>query len=135
MYITYKVIVLNLSKNLTTEFKEAYTDDIKKTVVAFANTAGGRIYVGVADDGSVCGIENTDEVVLRASNAVRDAIRPDVTMFVSYHIDKINDKNVAVIDVQKGTACPYYLESKGIRPGGVYIRQGASSVPASAAVF
>lgn len=36
------MIVLNLSENLTTEFKEAYTDDIKKTVVAFANTAGGR---------------------------------------------------------------------------------------------
>lgn len=126
---------MNLSENLTTEFKEAYTDEIKKTVVAFANTAGGRIYIGVADDGSVCGIKNTDEVMLRASNAVRDAIRPDVTMFVSYHIDKINDKNVAVIDVQKGTACPYYLESKGIRPGGVYIRQGASSVPASAAAI
>lgn len=49
------MIVLNLSENLTTEFKEAYTDDIKKTVVAFANTAGGCIYIGVADDGSVCG--------------------------------------------------------------------------------
>lgn len=36
------MIVLNLSENLTTEFKEAYTDDIKKTVVAFTNTAGGR---------------------------------------------------------------------------------------------
>lgn len=126
---------MNLSENLTTEFKEAYTDDIKKTVAAFANTAGGRIYIGIADDGSVTGIENEDEVMLRASNAVRDAIRPDVTMFVSYHVDKINDKNVAVIDVQKGTACPYYLESKGIRPGGVYIRQGASSVPASSAAI
>lgn len=126
---------MNLSENLTTEFKEAYTDDIKKSVVAFANTAGGRIYIGIADDGSVSGIENGDETILRASNAVRDAIRPDVTMFVSYHIDKINDKNIAIIDVQKGTACPYYLASKGIRPGGVYIRQGASSVPASSAAI
>lgn len=126
---------MNLSENLTTEFKETYTDEIKKTVVAFANTTGGRIYIGIADDGSVSGIENIDEVMLRVSNAVRDAIRPDVTMFTSYHVDKIDDKNVVIIDVQKGTACPYYLESKGIRPGGVYVRQGASSVPATSAAI
>ncbi len=36
-----------------------------------------------------------------------------------------------VYEVQKGTASPYYLSAKGIRPEGVYIRQGASSVPAS----
>ena len=78
---------MNLFENLTTEFKEVYTDDIKKSVVAFANTAGGRIYIGIADDGSISGAENSDETILRASNAVRDAIRPDVTMFVSYHID------------------------------------------------
>lgn len=135
MYTIDEVITVNLSENLTTVFKEAYTDEIKKAVVAFANTAGGRIYIGIADDGSVTGIENTDEVMLQVSNAVRDAIRPDVTMFTSYHIDKIYDKNVVIIDVQKGTACPYYLESKGIRPGGVYVRQGASSVPATSAAI
>lgn len=126
---------MNLVENLTNEFKETYTDEIKKTVIAFANTAGGCIYIGIADDGSVVGIDNTDEVMLQVSNAVRDAIRPDVTMFTSYHVDKIDDKNVVTIDVQKGTACPYYLESKGIRPGGVYVRQGASSVPATSSAI
>lgn len=48
-----------------------------------------------------------------------------------YHIDKEDDKNIVVIDVQKGTACPYYLASKGLRPNGVYVRQGASSAPAT----
>lgn len=126
---------MNISENLTTEFKIKYTDEIKKTVVAFANTAGGRIYIGISDDGGVLGVEDTDEIMLQVSNAVRDAIRPDVTIFTSYHIDKIDDKNVVVVDVQKGTACPYYLESKGIRPGGVYVRQGASSVPATSAAI
>lgn len=126
---------MNLSESLITEFKETYTDEIKKAVIAFANTTGGRIYIGIADDGSIVGVDNTNEVMLQASNAVRDAIRPDVTMFTSYHIDKIDDKNVVVIDVQKGTACPYYLESKGIRPSGVYVRQGASSVPATSAAI
>ena len=123
---------MNLSESLTIEFKEKYTDEIKKTVVAFANTAGGSIYIGISDDGNVVGVENADEVMLQASNSVRDSIRPDVTMFISYHVDKIDDKDVVVIEVQKGTACPYYLENKGIRPSGVYVRQGASSVPATA---
>ena len=130
-----KVMRMNLSESLTVELKEMYTDDIRKTVIAFANTAGGCIYIGIADDGRVVGVDNSDEVMLRASDAVRDSIRPDVTVFTSYHIDKINDKNVVVIEVLKGTACPYYLESKGIRPGGVYVRQGASSVPASSAAI
>lgn len=94
---------MNLSESLTIEFKEAYTDEIKKTIIAFANTVGGRIYLGIDDDGSTVGLENADDVMLRASNAVRDAIRPDVTMFVSYRIDKIDDKNVLIIDVQKET--------------------------------
>ena len=120
---------MNLTQ--TTEFKREYIDDIKKTVIAFANTAGGRIYIGIADNGEAVGVSDADEVVLKASNAVRDSIRPDVTMFVSYQIDKIDDKDVVVLNIQKGTASPYYLESKGIRPSGVYVRQGASSVPAT----
>lgn len=122
---------MNLTENQTTEFKREYIDDIKKTVIAFANTAGGRIYIGIADNGVAVGVSDADEVVLKASNAVRDSIRPDVTMFVSYQIDKIDDKDVVVLNIQKGTASPYYLESKGIRPSGVYVRQGASSVPAT----
>jgi ATP-dependent DNA helicase RecG len=43
----------------------------------------------------------------------------------------IDGKTVIKVDVQKGTSCPYYLKSKGIRPEGVYIRQGAAIVPAT----
>lgn len=122
---------MDLCEGLTVELKRKYVDDIKKTVIAFANTAGGSIYIGIEDDGTVSGVSDADSVILQATNAVRDAIRPDVTMFVSCHIDKNDDKNIVVIEVQKGTSCPYYLESKGIRPSGVYVRQGASSVPAT----
>jgi len=122
-------------ENETTEFKSEYVDDIKKTVIAFANTLGGRLYIGIDDDGNVCGVEDTDTVMLRCSNAIRDSIRPDVTMFVSYQIEEKNEKKVIVVNVQKGTAVPYYLEGKGIRPAGVYIRQGASTVPATESVI
>ena len=122
---------MTMSENDVTEFKREYTDEIRKTVIAFANTIGGKIYIGIADDGSIIGVEQPDRVMLQASNSICDSVKPDVTMFVSYHHDKIDDKNVIVIEVQRGTACPYYLENKGLRPSGVYVRQGASSVPAT----
>jgi len=118
-------------ENNNTEFKREFVDEVKKTVIAFANTAGGKIYIGVDDDGSAVGVPDPDDVMLKCSNAIRDAIRPDITMFVNYSVETIVNKQVVVIDVQRGTSIPYYLESKGIRPAGVYVRQGASSVPAS----
>ncbi|MCM1270221.1 MAG: putative DNA binding domain-containing protein [Ruminococcus flavefaciens] len=122
-------------ENEITEFKREYTDDIKKTVIAFANTAGGALYIGIDNDGQVCGVDDPDSVMLKCSNSVRDSIRPDVTMFVSYQIEEKESKKIIAISVQKGTAVPYYLESKGLKPSGVYIRQGASTVPASEAAI
>lgn len=40
-----------LCENETTELKEIVVDSIKKEVIAFANTNGGKIYIGVNDNG------------------------------------------------------------------------------------
>ncbi len=108
-----------------------YRENFIKTVVAFANTSGGRIYIGIDDIGEVVGIDNPDNELLKLTNAVRDSIKPDVTPFTSSFYEVRDGKSVIIYEVQKGTASPYYLSAKGIRPEGVYIRQGASSVPAS----
>lgn len=118
-------------ESMTTELKREYTDDIKYAVVAFANTDGGKIYVGINDDGSVYGVGSTDATVLRITNMIRDSIRPDVTMFTECVVETMEGKPVVVLMVQRGTARPYYLAGKGIRPEGVYVRQSSSSVPAS----
>ena len=68
----------------TVEFKWIYTEEIRKEIIAMANTAGGTIYVGIADNGEVLGVEDPDGVIQRISNGVRDAIKPDATMFVKY---------------------------------------------------
>lgn len=119
------------TENKTTEFKRKYVDDIKNTIIAFANCDGGTLYIGVDDDGTVCGVDDIDDTMLRVTNAIRDAVRPDITMFVECHNDVINQKPVVCVAVQRGTARPYYLQRKGIRPEGVYVRQGASTVPAT----
>ncbi len=118
-------------ESTTVEFKQQIVEDIKKEVVAFANTEGGTIYIGISDNGDVIGLENLDEVSLQMSNMIRDAIKPDISMFVSYNVEIIEGKDVLKVIVQRGTECPYYIAKKGLRPEGVFVRQGASSVPTS----
>lgn len=113
------------------ELKSIVMDDIKKEIIAFANCDGGTVYVGVADDGTVLGVENADECALQISNMVRDAVKPDVTMFIHYETLERDGKAVVAVNIQRGTNRPYYLAKKGLRPEGVYVRQGYSSVPAT----
>ena len=110
------------------EYKLQMVDDIYKEVIAFANTDGGVIYIGIDDNGNLIGIDNVDETYTRLTNGVRDAIAPDVTMFVLY---VLQDNKVIRIEVGEGSYKPYYLKSKGMKSNGVYVRQGASSVQAS----
>ena len=110
------------------EYKSQMIDDIYKEVIAFANTDGGVIYLGIDDKGNLIGIDNVDETCTRLTNGIRDAIAPDVTMFVRY---VLQDNKVIQIKVAEGSYKPYYLKSKGMKPTGVYVRQGTSSVQAS----
>lgn len=116
-----------------TEFKREYTESIRKAVVAFANTDGGCIYIGVEDDGTVVGVVDVDDVQKRVISLCRDGIQPDVMMFLSCDRIMIEGQNVIRLQVQRGTDCPYYLKGKGIRPEGVYVRRGPVSLPASEA--
>lgn len=115
----------------TVELKAVVVDDIKKEIIAFANCDGGKLYIGVQDDGTVVGLNDPDGVALQISNMVRDAIKPDVTMFLHYETIEENGKKIVAVDVQRGTDRPYYIAKKGMRPEGVYVRQGYSSVPAT----
>lgn len=110
------------------EYKSQMINDIYREVIAFANTDGGVIYIGIDDKGNLTGIDNVDETYTRITNGIRDAIAPDVTMFVRY---VLQDNKVIQIEVGEGSYKPYYLKSKGMKPTGVYVRQGASSVQAS----
>ena len=110
------------------EYKSQMLEDLYKEVIAFANTDGGVIYIGIDNEGNLTGIDDVDETYTRLTNGIRDAIAPDVTMFVRY---VLQDNKVIRIEVGEGSYKPYYLKAKGIKPTGVYVRQGASSVQAS----
>ena len=75
-------------------------------------------------------LDDPDATALQISNMVRDAIKPDITMFLHYETLEENGKKIVAVDIQRGTDRPYYIAKKGMRPEGVYVRQGYLAVPA-----
>ena len=122
---------MSYQESETVELKSVVVDDIKKEIIAFANSDGGKLYIGVRDDGEVAGLDDPDGTALQVSNMVRDSIKPDITMFLHYQTIEEDGKKIIEISVQRGTNRPYYIAKKGMRPEGVYVRQGYSSVPAT----
>lgn len=122
---------MNFIESEIIELKETVTPDLAKEVVAFANSYGGTIYIGVSKQGIPVGVDDTDETILQAKNMIRDSVKPDVMMFVRFSVLTENGCAIVAIEVQRGTDKPYYLAQKGLRPSGVYVRNGSSSDPST----
>ena len=110
------------------EFKRIATNDIYKEVIAFANTDGGTLIIGANDEGEVEPLVDIDDVFTRITNGIRDAIAPDIIMFVNC---SLKENQTIHIEIAEGTHKPYYLKSKGLKSSGVFVRQGTSSVGAT----
>jgi len=125
-----QLLNVKMKEDENTEFKREITKDTMKTAVAFSNTRGGTIFIGVGDNGKVVGVNNVDEVSKLAAQMVADTVRPDITTSSDIRPMRIEGEDVVAINVMEGTSKPYYLRDKGLRPEGVYIRNGPTSVPA-----
>lgn len=119
-------------ENEYTEYKRELTDGLKKEVLAFVNAHGGSIYIGVDNDGTVVGVQDIDQSMLRIASMLRDSIHPDVMMFVAIRSEEIEGKDIIHLYISAGSNKPYYLIKNGLKPSGVYVRQGSASVQASA---
>ena len=103
-----------------------------KTVVAFANTDGGRLIFGIDDKSrQVVGVEKDDvfKIMDAIANAVSDSCAPKIVPDISF--ETIEDKTVVLVDIAAGFNRPYMLKSGGLDKG-VYVRVGATSRPADA---
>lgn len=120
---------MELRENVDVELKEMYSKTILREIVAFANTSGGTIYVGIDDNGNVKGVEDADDTMLRISNIVRDNILPEVVPFIQIKMIRMEGKPVIEITVSIGTERPYYLREKGLTPEGVFVRRGTACQP------
>lgn len=104
------------------------TGKIAKSLVAFANNKGGKLLVGVADDGSIKGVKSEEEekymILTSAHQFCKPAIEPD---FEEIYID---DKLVLVVNIPESDTKPHYaLDDEG--KWWAYIRIDDKSVLAS----
>ncbi|WP_090763158.1 AlbA family DNA-binding domain-containing protein [Pedobacter soli] len=104
------------------------TGKIAKSLVAFANNKGGKLLVGVADDGSIKGVKSEEEekymILTSAHQFCKPAIEPD---FEEIYVD---DKLVLVVDIPESDTKPHYaLDDQG--KWWAYIRIDDKSVLAS----
>lgn len=108
-----------------TELKQKLTDSIPKEIVAFLNTDGGTIYIGVNDDGSVCGIEKLDESLKKIADIIENQILPESSSFVELGTKYIENKHIIEIKVRKGESL-YYIKKYGRSSQGCYVRVGST---------
>lgn len=120
-------------ESLQVEFKEEMpSKSIKymKTVVAFSNGQGGRIYFGVRDsDHAVVGIHSED--IFRTMDAITTAIGDSCypPIYTDISMLNVDDKTVIVVDVPAGRQRPYYIKSMGMLDG-TYVRINGTTRPA-----
>ncbi len=119
--------LIKLGENKTLEFKELLPKGTKlaKTVVAFSNTAGGKIIIGVDDKRNLIGIPE-DEDIFKTIDTINSIIYDSCSPKINFnaYVETIEDKTVVVIEIFQGREKPYYIKKEG-RDIGVYIRVGA----------
>jgi predicted HTH transcriptional regulator len=112
------------------DFKKRITscEKIAKTMVSFANNKGGRLLVGISDDGTVSGLKSEEEdryMLTRAANLFcKPALEP---LFEEVYLD---DKLVLVVEIKESTTKPHYALGED-KKWWVYFRVKDKSILAS----
>jgi hypothetical protein len=109
-----------------------------KTIAAFLNTEGGDLLLGVADDGSVLGIEldrleSNDKYLRHVAQAVRNGLGDRAGTCIDPRIQAVQGKSVCLVSCQRSPE-PVFLKWKGTEKnpaGGFYVRSGPGSIALS----
>ncbi len=110
----------------TLEFKRDLSSPkpLLKTLVAFANTAGGKLIIGIDDDRQIFGVEQPLDEEEKLCNLIADSISPRLVPNVEFVT--VEGKTLLVIEVFLSNTRPHYLKSEGASQG-VYVRLGSSN--------
>lgn len=114
--------IISSGESETVEFKASPSmlDEIVKTVVAFTNTRGGTIIVGVGDDGRVLGVSVGRGTVEKLVNGITSSTDPKV--YPKVRVSRLDGKDLILIEVEEGFNKPYLYK------GRAYRRVGRSNV-------
>ncbi|MCM0236650.1 putative DNA binding domain-containing protein [Bacteroides fragilis] len=121
--------ILNQPEGRRLEFKAELPEnsDLAKTVVAFANDAGGDLFIGVADNPrTIVGVEEDKlvEIEEKISNLIFDRCYPAILPEVKFISQ--NNRHLIQVTIFRGSTPPYYLKDKG-KLQGTYIRVGSTN--------
>ena len=108
------------------ELKSKISDSLQKDIVAFLNCSGGKIYVGVDDNGNVTGINNIDSTLKEIADIISTAILPNPSSSIRSHVLTMDNKNIIEIEISKGIKSLYYLKKYGLSPKGCLLRVGTT---------
>lgn len=111
---------------------------VLKSIVAFMNTDGGTLFVGVTDNGEIAGIDedhfpNDDKFLLHFGNLFNDKIGRAFTKFMEYGVISLDGKSVMKVTCQRSDR-PVFLKSNQ-RQDEFFVRHGPSSVELSMSEF
>ena len=111
----------------TLEFKRDLSsiEPVMKTLVAFANTAGGTLIIGIDDNKKVVGVEDVLAMEEKITSCVADNIVPLLLPIIK--IAPVGRKSIVIIEIASMFHLgPFYLKQKG-RDKGVMVRLGSST--------
>lgn len=117
--------------NLFTKTKDkAIEKTALKTLVAFMNSKGGMLIIGVADNGEMLGLdndqfENNDKLLLHLSGIIKTRIGPLHLKYLQFSIEKIMDKKILRIDCFPAAIPAYYNDDISEH---FYIRNGPATI-------
>ncbi len=115
------------------EFKKKanHPDKIMKEVVAFANTDGGTLLIGVDDDGTLSGTRSIEGEAFIVEKAIKELTRPQV----KYELElfKLSEKKgIAIFKIPEGKRKPHFVkEDPNTRNGSAFVRRDDESLQAS----
>ena len=120
-------------ESATLEFKKKanHPEKIAKELVAFANTKGGSLLLGVDDNGDLSGTRDIEGEAFILEKAIQELIRPKINYSVEY-VHLTEKKGVAIFRVQESYKKPHFVrEHANTRKGTAYVRFKDESIQAS----
>jgi predicted HTH transcriptional regulator len=127
-----RFVALGEGPHLEFKYRVPRPDRIAKEVIALANTGGGRVFIGVGDDGSLVGVKDAEEELFALREALTTHCEPPVALAIE-GIRISRRREVLVLDVPRSASKPHYLVPETPEEGKrkAYVRVGAESVEAS----
>jgi len=102
--------LISHGENQTVEFKTSFQKEVIETVVAFANTKGGKIFIGISDSGDILGIKPKPESIQNWINQIKTNTQPSI--LVDIDDVEIEDKTIAVVDVKEYPVKPIAYKNR-----------------------